>query len=134
MSRKIYITSEDHQKLVEIMNEEIKRTLENQRYAQDLLKELEKCEIVDPEEISDKVITMNSKVSFRFSDSDKTLVYTLVFPQEADISKGKISILSPIGTALIGYQEGDVIKWSVPSGEKQIKVEKIIYQPESEKK
>lgn len=120
--------------MVEIMNEEIKRTLENQRYAQDLLKELEKCEIVDPEEISDKVITMNSKVSFRFSDSDKTLVYTLVFPQEADISKGKISILSPIGTALIGYQEGDVIKWSVPSGEKQIKVEKIIYQPESEKK
>ncbi len=57
--------------------------------------------------------------------------YSLVFPTEADSDEGKISILAPIGTAILGYRSGDTIEWSVPSGLRRIKVDEILYQPEA---
>jgi len=54
-----------------------------------------------------------------------------VFPDNADISNGRLSILAPIGTALIGYAEGDIIEWPVPSGTAKLKVTKILFQPEA---
>jgi regulator of nucleoside diphosphate kinase len=59
------------------------------------------------------------------------MVYSLVFPNEADIDEGKISVLAPVGTAMIGYRVGDVIEWEVPSRLRRLKVEEIIYQPEA---
>jgi len=59
------------------------------------------------------------------------MVYWLAFPTEANFDDGKISILAPIGTALLGYKRGDVIKWQVPSGLRRLKVEEVLYQPES---
>ena len=59
------------------------------------------------------------------------MVYALVFPQDADLAQGKISVLAPIGTAMLGYRVGDVFSWQVPSGERRIKVEAILYQPEA---
>ena len=64
-------------------------------------------------------------------DSGEEMTYTLVFPDIADISKNKISILAPIGTALIGYRLGDIIEWKVPAGLRKFKVEEILYQPEA---
>jgi regulator of nucleoside diphosphate kinase len=54
-----------------------------------------------------------------------------VFPTEADFAEGKISVLAPIGTAILGYKQGDTIEWSVPSGLRRLKVEEILYQPEA---
>jgi regulator of nucleoside diphosphate kinase len=59
------------------------------------------------------------------------MIYSLVFPQEADASEGRISILAPVGTAMIGYRVGDVIEWEVPSGLRRLKVEDVLYQPEA---
>ena len=59
------------------------------------------------------------------------MTYTLVFPTAANISENKLSILAPLGMALIGYRKGDTIKWPVPSGIKKLKVTEIIYQPEA---
>jgi regulator of nucleoside diphosphate kinase len=59
------------------------------------------------------------------------MIYSLVFPNEADADEGRISILAPVGTAMIGYRVGDVIEWQVPSGLRRLKVEEIIYQPEA---
>jgi regulator of nucleoside diphosphate kinase len=84
-----------------------------------------------PQEIPDDVITMNSTFRLRNIDTAEETVYTLVFPGEADSSKGKISILAPIGTAVLGYKLGDVIEWEVPAGRKRFKVEEIVYQPEA---
>ena len=58
------------------------------------------------------------------------MVYSLVFPNEADLSQGKISVLAPIGTAMLGYQAGEIIEWDVPAGLKRFKVEEVLYQPE----
>ncbi|KAB2835548.1 MAG: transcription elongation factor GreAB, partial [Candidatus Brocadia sp.] len=57
--------------------------------------------------------------------------YTLVFPENADIARGKISILAPIGTAMLGYEAGDAFEWKVPAGKRRLKVKQILYQPEA---
>jgi regulator of nucleoside diphosphate kinase len=59
------------------------------------------------------------------------VAYTLVFPGKADSSTGKISVLAPIGTAVLGYRVGDVVEWRVPAGSRKFRVEKLLYQPEA---
>ena len=63
--------------------------------------------------------------------SGESNTYSLVFPTEADSEEGKISVLAPIGTAILGYRQGDTIEWPVPSGVRKLKVDEILYQPES---
>jgi regulator of nucleoside diphosphate kinase len=59
------------------------------------------------------------------------MLFTLVFPDHADISAGKISVFAPIGTAMLGYRVGDVIEWAVPEGRRRLKVTEVLYQPEA---
>ena len=63
--------------------------------------------------------------------SGESNTYSLVFPTEADFAEGKISVLAPIGTAILGYRQGDTIEWPVPSGLCKLKVDEIVYQPEA---
>jgi regulator of nucleoside diphosphate kinase len=100
-------------------------------YLEELDDELDRAEIVKPEEIPTDVITMNS--TFRLSDLDsgEEVVYTLVFPAKADSANGKISILAPVGTAVLGYRVGDTVEWKVPAGLKRLKVKEVVYQPEA---
>src|SRR5687767_2183799 len=87
----------------------------NRPYLNRLEAELDRAEVVEPKEIPNDTITMRSTVRLRDMDSGKKLLYSLVFPNEADTDKGRISVLAPIGTALLGYRVGDVIEWEVPS-------------------
>jgi regulator of nucleoside diphosphate kinase len=57
--------------------------------------------------------------------------YTLSYPVEADLDAGKLSVLAPIGTALLGYREGDVVEWPVPGGVRVLKIERLLHQPEA---
>ena len=129
---KIYITEFDLKRLKELIKvaEQFgdKRVL---RYLEELDEELDRAESMAPQEIPHDVITMNSTFRLRNTDTNEESEYTLVFPSEADSSKGKISILAPIGTAVLGYKVGDAIEWEVPAGRKQFKVEEIMYQPEA---
>jgi regulator of nucleoside diphosphate kinase len=63
-------------------------------------------------------------------DSDETEEYELVYPADADMAHNRISVLAPIGTAILGYRLGDVIEWPVPAGLRRIRVEEVLYQPE----
>jgi regulator of nucleoside diphosphate kinase len=93
--------------------------------------ELDRARVVSSGKVPADVVTMNSVVRLRDLDSDETEQYELVFPEEADIAQNRISVLAPIGTAILGYRRGDVIEWPVPIGLRRLRVEKIIYQPES---
>jgi len=98
----------------------------------DLLeKELYRATLVEPQNIPRDVITMNSKVSVTDIDSGEKTTYTLVFPSAANISENKLSILAPLGMALLGYRAGDIIEWRMPSGVRKLRVEGILYQPEA---
>jgi regulator of nucleoside diphosphate kinase len=100
-------------------------------YLEELDEELDRAEIVKPEEIPIDVITMNSTFRLNNLDSGEEVVYTLVFPAKADSTNGNISILAPVGTAVLGYRAGDTVEWKVPAGLKRLRVEEIVYQPEA---
>lgn len=93
--------------------------------------ELERAEIVSPQEIPPTVVTMNSTVRFRMSSSNEEFSLTLVYPRDVDQSGRTISILAPVGSAMLGLSQGDEIEWPRPGGGTlKVRVEEILYQPE----
>lgn len=91
--------------------------------------EIERAIVVDPQHVARDVVTMNSKVVLQLDDEQTELA--LVYPEEADERSGKLSVLSDVGTAILGYQEGDAIEWMVADRTRRILIERVIYQPES---
>lgn len=129
--RTIYITSFDMSRLEELLEVASDFNARDNKHLDELTKELLRAEVVDSTSIPADVITMNSKVRLLDLDTNEEKTYTLVFPSEANIDEDKISILAPIGTAMLGYHAGDTIKWHVPAGIRRLKVTDILYQPES---
>jgi regulator of nucleoside diphosphate kinase len=129
--RTIYITEYDLERLTKLIEDVQDSDPQDKDYLAELQKELDDAEIVASGDIPKEVITMNSQVCLLDQDTQKEEMLTLVFPQEANISQGKISVLAPIGTAMLGYRVGEVFRWKVPTGERKLKVKKILYQPEA---
>ncbi|HET9532199.1 MAG TPA: nucleoside diphosphate kinase regulator [Blastocatellia bacterium] len=128
----IYLTEVDRGRLRKLIDLARDTGADSHRqYLDRLQDELERAEVVAPNDIPRDVVTMRSTVRLKDLDSDKEMVYSLVFPSEADIDEGKISVLAPVGTAMIGHKVGNVIEWEVPSGLRRLKVEEILYQPEA---
>lgn len=74
---------------------------------------------------------MNSTVHLVDLDTQEEMVYTLVFPDQADLALEKISVLAPIGTAMLGYGVGDTFAWQVPDGVRRLLIKDVLYQPEA---
>lgn len=129
--RTIYITKFDLERLEDLLAAAGEFSYRDRSDLEELEAELQEGNLVDSKDVPPNVVTMNSQVQIVDVDSKQSMVFTLVFPKEADIDAGKLSVLSPIGTAILGYSEGDVIHWHVPAGLRRIKIEKILYQPES---
>jgi len=121
-------TMERLQDLISIVHPANENDLENLKRLEE---ELYQANIVEPENIPLDVVTINSKVQLREIGSGLEIIIILVFPSEADLSEHKISILAPIGSAIIGRQTGDIIKWKAPGGIKRAEIEKLLYQPEA---
>ncbi|TAM80682.1 MAG: nucleoside diphosphate kinase regulator [Acidobacteria bacterium] len=130
-TRTIYVTESDKAKLEDLFDYVSNVWKRDQRYLDALRQELERAEVVAAADIPPDVITMNSQVRVRDLDSGDITVYTLVFPRDADFSRNRISILAPIGTALLGSRVRDIIEWKVPAGTRRLKVESVLYQPEA---
>jgi regulator of nucleoside diphosphate kinase len=127
----IHITAFDLERLRKLILDAQSTEYRKSEYIEKLKMELNRAIIVKPREIPPTVVTMNSTIALVDLDTKEEETYTLVFPEDADISKGKISILAPIGTAMLGYEIGDVFEWDVPAGKRRLRVERIIYQPEA---
>ena len=127
----IYITEPDYHRLSALIEKTREGNGVDREYLKRLEAELDRAEIVDPKDLPANVITMRSTVRLKDLVTGDENTYSLVFPTEADFSEGKISVLAPIGTAILGYKCGDTIEWSVPSGRRRLKVDEVIYQPEA---
>jgi regulator of nucleoside diphosphate kinase len=93
--------------------------------------EIARAHVVEPAQVPPTVVTMNSSVRFKVESSDTEFSLTLVYPAEADGSNDKISILAPVGSALLGLKEGDEIAWPAPGGGTiDVKIIEVTYQPE----
>jgi regulator of nucleoside diphosphate kinase len=97
----------------------------------DLEEELERGIEVESRDVASDVVTMNSTVRVTDLETNASHQYTIVFPADADYEKGRISILSPIGTALLGYRAGDVVAWEMPRGTRRLRIDELVYQPEA---
>jgi regulator of nucleoside diphosphate kinase len=80
--------------------------------------ELKKAKVVADEKLPPDVVRLNAGVTIRDDKEEKLMELTLVTPDKADIKEKKISVMSPIGTALIGFRKGEQVWWTVPSGKK----------------
>ena len=90
-----------------------------------LEEEIERAKIVPQEKIPPDVVTMRSRVRIVDMRTGEQLVYQLVYPHEANYAAQKISILAPIGMALLGYSAGTEIEWQVPSGSRRLRIEAV---------
>jgi regulator of nucleoside diphosphate kinase len=90
----------------------------NRKDVEDLEAELKRSKLVDKEELPIDVVRLNSTVTIKDEQETSVLQVTVVTPENADIKKRKISIMSPIGTALIGFKKGEKVSWKVPAGSK----------------
>ncbi|MBP7282181.1 MAG: nucleoside diphosphate kinase regulator [Leptospiraceae bacterium] len=127
---KICITKYDYTRL-KSMVQEYTKTNKADTNLKDLLGEIERAQKVDSYTIGSNYITMNSIFELKKMNELDFQQFRLVFPEDADIDKDKISVLAPIGTAVLGYKVGDVIKWKVPDGENFFQITNILYQPEA---
>ena len=128
----IHITEQDHERLknlIDLVRNGNDRA--NISYVNRLEEELEYAEIVAPEKIRADVVTMRSEVKLRDLDKDEASVFSIVFPTEANSEKGKISILAPLATALLGRRLGEEVEFQAPGRLRRLRVEDILYQPES---
>lgn len=119
----IYISREDYTKLRLL----IATALHSNATAalQKLREELDRAAIIDPAAFPTDVVTMDSTVEFEDLGTSEIEEYTITFPDRADVERKRISILAPIGTALIGCRVGDIVKWSTPGGIRQLKVRRV---------
>ncbi|OEY65896.1 nucleoside diphosphate kinase regulator [Marinobacter sp. X15-166B] len=93
--------------------------------------ELDRAEVVEPTEVPETVVTMNSTVKFKVTSSDEEFCLTLVYPRDVDPEADNISILAPVGSALLGLSQGDEIEWPKPGGGVlRVRIEDVIFQPE----
>ena len=129
MHAQVIITEVDQARLKKLINDEAHNGSSTEQSMQDLEREISRAQLVDSHVVPPEVITMNSKVLLDLGEDE--LEVSLVYPPEADLASNKLSVLSPIGTAILGYKEGDFIQWKVPSGVAEIHVKKVIYQPEA---
>ena len=129
--RTILVTRSDMQKLMKLLDLRGTSRARDRQHLEMLAHELERAEVVPSEDIPSDVVTMHSHVLVRDLDSGRETGYTLVFPVDADINEGRISVLAPIGTALLGYREGDELEWQVPGGARRLKIVRVPYQPEA---
>lgn len=117
----LILTQDDFQKLTSLINGV------NLEVAELLGEELSRALIVANEELPKDVVSMNSKVRFQDLETGKETIVNLVYPHEANIEENKVSILAPVGSALIGLRVGQEIQWPVPGGkEKRIKVLSVL--------
>lgn len=126
-----YMTEHDINRL-EAFLERAKKSYRYDRHVlESLQEEIGKSLVVDSRRIAPDIVTLNSRIRLLDLDANQEMVLTLALPGMANLEEGRISVVSPIGTAILGYAAGDIIEWKVPSGTKTIRVEEILYQPEA---
>jgi regulator of nucleoside diphosphate kinase len=134
--KQIYLTESDFERISVGLRGNWLRDREDVGDLSRLRDELQRALVVKSTEIPSDVVTMNSRVRLRDLDSGDAVVFSLVYPSSArrsgaDAPGMTVSVLAPVGTAVLGYRVGDTIEWKVPAGVRRLKVEDVLYQPEA---
>jgi regulator of nucleoside diphosphate kinase len=120
----IYISRYDHAKLRLLLSTALYSSAHNAALRK-LREELDRAAIIDAAAFPADVVTMDSTVAFEDLETGEHEEYTITFPERADVDLGRMSILAPIGTALIGCRVGDIVTWATPGGLRKLKVRRV---------
>ena len=122
----LVLRKDDYNLLISYLNGGRGKTPYDRRNAEDLQAELKKAKLVDKTDFPVDVVRLNSTVRIKAEDKDEVMELKLVTPDNADIKEKKISIMAPIGTALIGFRQGQKVKWKVPAGKRTFTIIEVI--------
>jgi len=120
----IIVTSTDLERLRPVLDQ-------HALASESLEAELHRATIVDPRDVPADVVTMNSEVVYEDCATATRRRIRIVYPKDADASRGQVSVLAPIGSALLGLRVDQSIEWTVPGGTRRIRVVEVTYQPEA---
>jgi regulator of nucleoside diphosphate kinase len=124
--REIHMTRLDYDRLWRVVDRA------GEKAAIDALEgELDRAVLVRSEEVPPDVVTMNSRVELEDVDTGERKRITLVFPERANVRLGRISVLAPMGMAILGCQERQILEWEMPGGLRRLRVRRILFQPEA---
>ena len=123
------VTKEDMDRLAHLVSTLRHSPFGDQQQLELLDEALQNANALASEQVPGDVIRMNSRFCVVDLDSRRKARYTLVYPENADISKGRISVLAPVGTALLGHRRGDVVEAKVPGGSRRLKIEHVLRRP-----
>jgi len=126
---RIFLTEEDSNKLRRLVAGRRALLSSDGEYLERLEQELDRAEVVESDTVPRDLVTMNSEFRLRDIESREERVYRLVYPSQAR-SEHAISVLAPIGTAVLGYRVGDIIAWPVPKGTRRLEI-LAVHQPEA---
>lgn len=128
----IIITELDKERLERVLAETAAQIRQPDDHLTAFQREFDRAVIVSANEVPSDVVTMNSRVDMYDMEFDVTETYTLVYPVDADIFSNRLSILNPMGMAILGRRRGDVARWQNSHGEHQLKLMNLAFQPERE--
>jgi regulator of nucleoside diphosphate kinase len=131
IKKQLVLRKDDYKILTSYLNGSRGKTAFDRRNAEDLAAELKKAKLVSNGDFPNDVVRLNSKVLLKAEDKNEVLELMLVTPERADIKEKRISIMAPIGTALIGFQEGQKVKWRVPAGNRTFTIIKVTNESEA---
>jgi regulator of nucleoside diphosphate kinase len=125
MNDSLVLRKEDYDLVMAYLKGKFGKTLFDRQNAEAMQIELSKARLVSKEEFPSNAIGINTKVKILDDDRNKILELVLVRPEKADITKNRVSILAPIGVALLGSREGERVRWKMPSGNKSFTIMEV---------
>jgi regulator of nucleoside diphosphate kinase len=126
MNKELILRTDDYKLLISYLNGRNGKTAFDRKNAEELHAELKKAKLVHKDEFPLDVVRINSTVKVRAEDKDEIMEFMLVTPDRANFKEGRISVMAPVGTALIGFRKGQKVKWRVPSGKKTFTILEVI--------
>lgn len=120
MANHITLSRHDVQRLRELLRNRAYWT--NSDELTSLEDEFERAKVVATDDLPSDIVTLESAVTVLDIDSGRQEYYSIVMPAEADISLGRVSVLAPLGTALLGYRVGDLVHWRMPGGTRRLRI------------
>ncbi len=126
MDKRIVLSKQDLMRLRALFGTYASLPVMDRENLLDLREEIERASIVDAEQLPADVVTLDSSVLVRDVETGLCSTYSVVLPSQADLSAGRVSVLAPLGTALLGFREGDEVEWHMPRGLRRLKIETVM--------
>lgn len=126
INKQLVLREDDYSLLISFLTGRNTRAAFDRRNADDLQAELKKAKLVNKDDFPPDVVRLNSVVQIKAEGNSEIMEFMLVTPDRADIKEKKISVMAPVGTALIGFRKGQKVKWQVPAGKKTFTILEVI--------